>query len=54
MNNGKYVFSSVSEFLLKRVFDRLTSKYLMNRSNILLVGIKYYEWFLVKFLQEKV
>ena len=32
MNNGKYVFSQVSEFLPQRVFDRLTSKYLGNKS----------------------
>ena len=32
MNNGKYVFSQVIEFLPQRVFDRLTSKYLGNKS----------------------
>ena len=32
MNNGKYVFSQVSEFLPQRVFDRLTSNYLGNKS----------------------
>jgi transposase len=32
MNQGKYVFSQVVEFLPQRVFDRLTSKYFGNKS----------------------
>jgi len=32
MNHGKYVFSQVVEFLPQRVFDRITSKYLGNKS----------------------
>ena len=32
MNQGKYVFSQLVEFLPQRVFDRLTSKYFGNKS----------------------
>ena len=32
MNQGKYVFSQLVEFLPQRVFDRLTAKYLGNKS----------------------
>ncbi len=32
MNQGKYVFSQLIEFLPQRVFDRITSKYLGNKS----------------------
>lgn len=32
MNQGKYVFSQLTSFLPQRVFDRITSKYLGNKS----------------------
>lgn len=32
MNQGKYVFSQLVEFLPQRVFDRLVAKYLGNKS----------------------
>ncbi|MFK7747280.1 MAG: DUF4372 domain-containing protein [Kordia sp.] len=32
MNQGKYVFSQLTNFLPQRIFDRITSKYLGNKS----------------------
>jgi len=45
MNQGKYVFAQLAEFLPRRVFDGMVEKYQGNNKKALKVLVKLSDWF---------